>query len=85
MVSIDVLLSGRLKLSGYGQGRAANADGTVQMALAEGETLREVVQNLGVPASQVAMAMVNARQCPAGTILHPGDPVILIPPDVAAL
>lgn len=85
MGTIDVLLSGRLKLSGYGQSLAANGDGTVRMALAEGETVREVVQNLGVPSSQVAMTMVNARQCPSGTVLNPGDRLILIPPDVAAL
>jgi hypothetical protein len=40
---------------------------------------------LGMPAEQVAMTMVNARQRPTATALQPDDRVILIPPDVAAL
>lgn len=85
MLAINVLLSGRLKLDGYGRGHLEDGDGTVRLSLAEGSAVREVIERLGVPADRVAMIMVNGCQQSAGTALQSGDRVILIPPDVAAL
>jgi hypothetical protein len=85
MMGVNVLLSGRLKLDGYGHGKPANGDGTYRLALGEGNTVRDVIRGMGVPADQVALTMINARQCQADAMLKPGDRVILIPADVAAL
>lgn len=84
-MAIDVLLSGRLKLDGYGRGLPRSGDGTVRVLLAEGGTVRDVIHRLSVPVDRVAMIMVNARQNPPTMVLHTGDRVILIPADVAAL
>ncbi len=85
MVTVNVLLSGRLKLDGYGQAHPLGGDGTFQLSLGEGSTADTVIQGMGVPPDQVTMTMVNARQCPADTRVRAGDRVILIPSDVAAL
>jgi hypothetical protein len=85
MMTVNVLLSGRLKLDGYGQGHLQNNDGTFRLALAEGATVQDIIECMGVPGEQVIMTMVNARRCPVGANLRPGDRVILMPPDVAAL
>ena len=85
MVTINVLLSGRLKLDGYGQGHPVSDDGTFRLDLGEGSTVREVIQSMGVPSQGVTMTMLNGRQCQVGTGLKSGDRVILIPSDVAAL
>jgi hypothetical protein len=74
-----------LKLAGYGQGHPANGDGTYQLSLGKGSTVRDVIRSLGVPLEQVTLTMVNARQCQTGTKVQPGDRVILVPPDVACL
>lgn len=85
MVTINVLLSGRLKLDGFGQGRPTASDGTFPLALGEGSTVRHAIKDMRVPAEQVAMTMINGRQSPVDTQLRSGDRVILIPADVAAL
>jgi hypothetical protein len=85
MMGINVLLSGRLKLSGYGQGKPENGDGTFHMNLGEGSTVREVIQGMGIPADMVVMTMVNGRKCDTRVSVEPNDRVILIPRDVAAL
>ena len=84
-MGINVLLSGRLKLDGYGQGKPENGDGTFRLALPEGSTVRQVIRGMGVPSSKVTMTMINGRKCEVGTRVKPGDRVILIPSDVAAL
>jgi len=84
-MSINVLLSGRLKLDGYGQGKPENGDGTFHLNLGEGSTVREVIQSMGVPSDKVVMTMLNGRKCEVGTRVKPDDRVILIPQDVAAL
>lgn len=84
-MTISVLLSGRLKLDGYGRGLPRNGDGSMRLSMVEGGTVRDVVERLGMSADQVAMIMVNARQNPPTTMLRTGDRVILIPSDVAAL
>ena len=85
MVAVNVLLSGRLKLDGFGKGHPAAYDGTFPLKLREGSTVREAIHGMGVPADRVAMTMINGRQCPVNARLNPGDRVILIPSDVAAL
>jgi molybdopterin converting factor small subunit len=85
MFTVNVLLSGRLKLDGFGQGRPTAADGTLTLALGDGSTIREAIAGLRVPSDRVVMTMVNGRQCPTEVRLNSGDRVILIPEDVAAL
>jgi len=85
MVMVNVLLSGRLRLDGYGRGKPANADGTIRLGLDDGSTVREVIKKMGVPSDRVALTMVNGCQCPIGCSVEPDDRVILIPSDVAVL
>jgi hypothetical protein len=84
-MTVNVLLSGRLKLDGYGQGHPLGDDGTFRLDLQEGSTVQDVMNQMGVPSHLVAMTMLNARKCKPGSDLKLGDRVILIPPDVAAL
>ena len=84
-MTVNVLLSGRLQLDGYGQGHPRDGDGTYRLDLGDGCTIQDVIGRLGVPFAQIALTMRNARQCSAGASLKAGDRVILIPPDVAAL
>ena len=84
-MTVNVLLSGRLKLDGYGKAHPLGDDGTLRMDLGEGSTVRDVIGSIGVPPEQVVMTMLNARQCSNEAGLKSGDRVILIPPDVAAL
>jgi hypothetical protein len=84
-LSVNVLLSGRLRLDGYGQGHPLSSDGTFQLSLGQGSTVQDVVRGMGVPLEQVAMTMVNGRNCQQGLGISSGDRVMLIPPDVAAL
>ena len=84
-MTVDVLLSGRLKLDGYGQGHRLNDDGTFELSLGRGGTVRDVIQGMGVPTDRVTMTMLNGRKCPVESGLRSGDRVILIPSDVAAL
>jgi hypothetical protein len=84
-MTVNVLLSGRLRLDGYGNGHARGDDGTHRLSLGDGSTVQEVIQGLGVPLEKIAMIMLNGKKCQAGTGLNSGDRVILIPPDVAAL
>ena len=84
-MGVNILLSGRLKLAGYGQGTPQNGDGTFHLNLGEGSTVREVIQSLGVPFDQVVMTMINGRKCEVEASVRSDDRVILIPQDVAAL
>ena len=85
MLTVNVLLSGRLRLDGYGRGRQASGDGTYPLALEDGSTIREVMCGMTVPADRVTMTMLNGRRCSPDARLGSGDRVILIPEDVAAL
>ena len=84
-MTVNVLLSGRLKLDGYGQGHPQGSDGTFELSLGEGSTVQDVVCSMGVPPNRVTMTMLNGRKCQRGFRLKSGDRVILIPRDVAAL
>ena len=85
MMTVSILLSGRLKIDGYGQGRPMNDDTTFRLALREGSTVRDVISGMGVPSERVTMTMINGRSCKAEAGVKPGDRVILIPEDVAIL
>jgi len=82
---IDVLLSGMLRIEGYGQGHPLREDGTYRVWMGHRSTIRDVIRRLGVPARRVVMTMLNGRQCQPTAALKQGDRVILIPEDVAAL
>jgi hypothetical protein len=85
MMTVSVLLSGRLKIDDYGRGRPSNGDGTFRLALNEGSSVRDVIGGMGVPSEKVVLTMLNGCQCQVETALKPGDRVILIPQDVAML
>jgi hypothetical protein len=82
---VDVLLSGRLRLDGYGQGYSQSSDGTFCLPLGAGSTVQDLIEGIGVPLNKVSMVMVNARRRQLRAGLKSGDRVILIPADVAAL
>jgi hypothetical protein len=84
-MNVNVLLSGRLKIDGYGKGRPENGDGTYRLNLAEGSTVKEVIQGMNVPQDKVALMMVNARKSEVTARVKAEDRVILIPSDVALL
>lgn len=84
-MNVNVLLSGRLRIDGFGKGKPENGDGTYRLALPEGSTVGEVIRGMNVPPERVAMTMVNARKSMGTTPLKAGDRVILIPSDVALL
>ena len=84
-MNINVLLSGRLRLDGYGKSKPENGDGTVQLTLNRGSTVREAIEDLKIPLDKVALTMLNARKCEVSAPVKPGDRVILIPSDVALL
>ena len=84
-MTVNVLLSGRLRLDGYGNAHPRNSDGTFQLSLGQGSTVQDVIRGMGVPPDRVTMIMLNGRKCQDGLAVNSGDRVILIPPDVAAL
>ena len=85
MITVNVLLSGRLKLDGYGRGKPENGDSTFSLTLPEKSMVQQTIAGMGIPSSQVAMTMLNGRSCERETRLKTGDRVVLIPDDVAAL
>jgi hypothetical protein len=84
-MTVHVLLSGRPKLDGYGQGSPMSDDGTFPLSLRQGSTVRDVIRGMGVPTDRVTMTMINGRKCQMESGVKSGDRVILIPSDVAAL
>ncbi len=84
-MNVNVLLSGRLRIDGYGKNKTENSDRTYRLTLTRGSTVRDVIQSMGVPLAKVTMTMLNGRKCRASALLQSDDRVILIPPDVAAL
>jgi hypothetical protein len=84
-MNVNVLLSGRLKIDGYGKGKPENGDGTYQLALPDGSTVGEVIRGMNVPPERVALTMVNARQTKVTAPVKAEDRIILIPSDVALL
>ena len=84
-MNVNVLLSGRLKIDGYGKGKPENGDGTSRLSLPKGSTVKEVIQGMNVPLDKVALTMLNAGKCEVKTPVKPEDRIILIPSDVALL
>jgi hypothetical protein len=84
-MTVNVLLSGRLRLDGYGQGQPLGSDGTYQLSLGQESTVQDVIYGMGVPTDRVTMTMLNGRKCRTASGVSHGDRVILIPSDVAAL
>ena len=84
-MNVNVLLSGRLKIDGYGKGKPENGDGTYRLSLPEGSTVKEVIRGMNVPLDKVALTMLNARKCEDKASVKAEDRVILIPSDVALL
>jgi len=84
-MNVNVLLSGRLRLDGYGKGKPENRDGTYRLTLPEGSTINEVIRGMNVPLDKVTMTMLNARKCESTALLKSEDRIILIPSDVALL
>ena len=84
-MTVDVMLSGRLRLDGYGQRHKRRDDGTFRLSLRQGSTVQDVIQGAGVPAERVTMTMVNGRKSQSASPVRSGDRVILIPSDVAML
>ena len=84
-MTVNVLLSGRLKLDGYGQGYSESDDGTFRLSLGRNSTVKDVIKGMGVPFQRVTMTMLNGRKCQQGSGVKSGDRVILIPSDVAML
>ena len=84
-MGISVMLSGRLRLDGYGRGKPENGDGTFPLNVRDGSTVGQVIREMGVPSSKVVMTMINGRQCGASARVRSDDRVILIPQDVAVL
>jgi hypothetical protein len=82
-MNVNVLLSGRLRLDGYGRGKPENRDRTYRLALPEGSTVREVIRGMDVPSSRVTMTMVNGHKCDVTAYVKSDDRVVLIPSDVA--
>jgi hypothetical protein len=85
MFTISVLLSGRLKLDGYGKHLPVQGDGTFHVEMGEGETAADLIRRLGIPIARAAMVMINGRKGRTEASLNRGDRVIVIPHDVAAL
>lgn len=84
-MTVDVMLSGRLRIDGYGQRHKRRDDGTFPLSLRQGSTVQDVIQGVGVPRDRVTMTMLNGRKCQPASRVRSGDRVILIPSDVAML
>jgi hypothetical protein len=84
-MNINVLLSGRLRIDGYGKGMPENSDSTYRLNLQRGSTVRDVIKGFDIPVDKVTMTMLNARQCDVSAPVKSEDRVILIPSDVALL
>jgi len=84
-MNVNVLLSGRLRLDGYGRGKSENDDLTYRLDLPAGSTVKEVIRGMNVPSAKVAATMINGRTCNVAAPVKPDDRVVLIPSDVALL
>ncbi len=60
-MQVSVLLSGKLRLDGYGRGKPKNNDGAYRLTLPEGSTVQDVVRGMGVPLGRVTMLVRNTQ------------------------
>jgi hypothetical protein len=58
-MTVNVLLSGKPRLEGYGNSHARGDDGAHRLSLGDGSTVREVIRGMGVPVDKIAMIMLN--------------------------
>jgi hypothetical protein len=84
-MTVNVLLSGKLRLDGYGQRDLLRGDGTFSLSLKRGSTVQDVIEGVGVPTERVTMTMLNGCICDLVSRVRSGDRVVLIPSDVAKL
>ena len=82
-MTVNVSLSGRLVLDGYGQSHPTNGDGTYQLTLEKVSNVQDVIRSMGVPFDQVAMIKINGRECEVEADVKAGDRIALVAPDVA--
>ncbi|MFQ5879932.1 MAG: MoaD/ThiS family protein [Dehalococcoidia bacterium] len=78
-MKVDVRLFASLRYRLAGESR-----GSVQVELAEGGTLADVLRALNVPQALAGMVLVNGQRCPsqgqATRALREGDRVSIFPP-----
>ncbi len=84
-IAVHVLLPGRFKVDGYGQGQFLDYDGTFLLSLDPRSTIDDVIREMEIPQDKVEMTLLNGWMCETSTSLNPEDRVVLIPSDVAAL
>jgi hypothetical protein len=84
-MTVNVLLSGKLALDGYGNGHPKSDDGTFRLALEEGTTAQDIIASMGVPSHEVTMVRINGCKSQPEADVVAGDRVVLIPADVASL
>ncbi|GFO67133.1 hypothetical protein GMLC_07120 [Geomonas limicola] len=46
----------------------------------EGTTVAQLAADLGIPAPEIGIRLVNGRHCPFEQVLQDGDTVFLMPP-----
>lgn len=85
MMTVNVMLLGKLALNGHAQGHSKNGDGAFRLDVPAGSTVQDVMGSMGVPAAEVAITAINGRKCRAEAELKAGDRVVLMPLDVAPL
>lgn len=64
-------------------GRSDSNNGLFTLETAEKATVREVIQELGIPPEKVRMILLNGRGVDSESILSDGDRVALFPPEMA--
>ncbi len=64
-------------------GRSDSNDGLFPLETAEKATVREVIQELGIPPEKVKMVILNGRGANVDRVLNDGDRVALFPPEMA--
>ena len=64
-------------------GRSDSNDGLFPLETTEKATVREVIQELGIPPEKVKMILLNGRGANFDSVLNDGDRVALFPPEMA--
>jgi molybdopterin converting factor small subunit len=64
-------------------GRSDSNDGLFPLETTEKATVREVLQELGIPPEKVKMILLNGRGANVDSVLNDGDRVALFPPEMA--
>ena len=64
-------------------GRSDSKDGLFPLEITEKSTVREIIQELGIPPEKVRMVIVIGRGANVDRVLNDGDRVALFPPEMA--